>query len=129
MPIGWSATPDLKMTATGVAASNCQRRHWDSSCLVLIRYLIPQSWPMRSLPTLAVALTDDDARLGAGADGYSFIATDLHRPLLAGLPAHTRLKVHIAGSAAIARRPRPARAANGPGSHTSGHDVEPPLGG
>ena len=36
----------------------------------------------------AAALTDDDARLGADVDRYSFIVTDLHRLLLAGLPAH-----------------------------------------
>lgn len=46
-------------------------------------------WPMRSpADAFAAALTDGDARLGADADRYSFIATDLHRLLLAGLPAH-----------------------------------------
>ena len=34
------------------------------------------------------ALTDDDARLGADAGRYSFIAVDLHHLLPAGLPAH-----------------------------------------
>jgi len=36
----------------------------------------------------AAVLTDCDARLGADMDGYSFIASDLHRLLVAGLPAH-----------------------------------------
>ena len=37
---------------------------------------------------LAAALTDDRARLGANVDRYSFIVSDLHRLLVAGLPAH-----------------------------------------
>jgi hypothetical protein len=36
-------------------------------------------------------LTDAHARLGANVDRYSFIATDFHRLLLAGLPAHKSL--------------------------------------
>jgi hypothetical protein len=36
----------------------------------------------------ADTLTDAHARLGATVDRYSFIATDSHRLLLAGLPAH-----------------------------------------
>jgi hypothetical protein len=35
------------------------------------------------------ALADDDARLGADADRFSFIAGDLHHLLPAGLPAHS----------------------------------------
>ncbi len=35
-------------------------------------------------------LADADARLGANVDRYSFIAADLHRLLLAGLPAHSK---------------------------------------
>jgi hypothetical protein len=35
-----------------------------------------------------VVLTGDYARLGANVDRYSFIASDLHRLLVAGLPAH-----------------------------------------
>src|ERR1700680_67756 len=34
------------------------------------------------------ALTDGNARLGADVDRYSFIVSDFHRLLLAGLPAH-----------------------------------------
>ena len=37
----------------------------------------------------ACALTGADARLGADADRYSFIAVDLHHLLLAGRPAHS----------------------------------------
>jgi hypothetical protein len=37
----------------------------------------------------APILADDDARLGANVDRYSFIAVDLHHLLLAGLPAHS----------------------------------------
>ena len=40
------------------------------------------------LPTLRPALTSDGARLGADVDCYSFIVSDLHRLLPAGLPAH-----------------------------------------
>src|SRR4051812_24129667 len=36
----------------------------------------------------AAALTDDRARLGADVVSYSFIVSDLHRLLVAGLPAH-----------------------------------------
>lgn len=36
----------------------------------------------------AIALTDDHARLRADVDRYSVIASDLHRLLIAGLPAH-----------------------------------------
>jgi hypothetical protein len=37
----------------------------------------------------ARSLAAADARLGADADRYSFIVSDLHRLLLAGLPAHS----------------------------------------
>jgi hypothetical protein len=36
----------------------------------------------------AAALTDDRARLGADVGRYSFIVSDLHQLLVAGLPAH-----------------------------------------
>jgi hypothetical protein len=36
----------------------------------------------------AAALTDDRARLGADVVSYSFTVSDLHRLLVAGLPAH-----------------------------------------
>jgi hypothetical protein len=48
-------------------------------------------WLAYALPyrRFVAALTDVNARLGADVDRYSFIATDLHRLLLAGLPAHS----------------------------------------
>ena len=48
-------------------------------------------WLAYALPyrRFAAILAGDDARLGADVDRYSFIATDLHRLLLAGLPAHS----------------------------------------
>ena len=36
----------------------------------------------------AAVLTDDRARLGADVVSYSFTVSDLHRLLVAGLPAH-----------------------------------------
>jgi hypothetical protein len=52
--------------------------------------LYEAQWLAYVLPyrRFAVALTDDNARLGANVDRYSVIASDLHRLLLAGLPAH-----------------------------------------
>jgi len=38
----------------------------------------------------AAGLTADNARLGADVGRYSFIVSDSHRLLLAGLPAHTQ---------------------------------------
>jgi hypothetical protein len=48
-------------------------------------------WLACALPCrrFAVDLAAADARLGADADRYSFIVSDFHRLLLAGLPAHT----------------------------------------
>jgi hypothetical protein len=50
-------------------------------------------WLAYTLPCRRFAdiLADACARLGAHLDRYSFIATDLHRLLLAGLPAHNLL--------------------------------------
>jgi hypothetical protein len=46
-------------------------------------------WPMPSpARRFAAILTDDNARLGADVDRYSFIVVDFHHLLLAGLPAH-----------------------------------------
>jgi len=46
-------------------------------------------WLACALPCrrFAAILTDVAARLGADVDRYSFIVSDLHRLLLAGLPA------------------------------------------
>jgi hypothetical protein len=50
-------------------------------------------WLSYALPyCFAPTLTDDDARLGVDAGRYSFIATDLHRLLLASLPAHSDIR-------------------------------------
>jgi hypothetical protein len=48
-------------------------------------------WLAYALPCrrFAPALADNDARLGADGDRYSFIEVDLHHPLLAGLPTHS----------------------------------------
>ena len=52
--------------------------------------LYEAQWLAYALPCrrFAAALADDDARLGAGVDRYSFTVMDLHHLLLAGLPAH-----------------------------------------
>ncbi len=52
--------------------------------------LYEAQWLAYVLPyrRFAAALTDDNARLGANVDRYSVIASDLHRLLVAGLPAH-----------------------------------------
>ena len=41
----------------------------------------------------AATLADGSARLGADAGRYSFIVSDLHRLLLAGLPAHYQVSM------------------------------------
>ena len=48
-------------------------------------------WLACALPCrrFAAVLADDRARLGADVVRYSFIVADLHRLLLAGLPAHS----------------------------------------
>jgi hypothetical protein len=55
-------------------------------------------WLAYTLPCrrFACILADTDARLGVNVDRYSFTATDLHRPLLAGLPAHNLLIFMVA---------------------------------
>jgi hypothetical protein len=52
--------------------------------------LYEAQWLAHALPyrRFAAVLTDCDARLGADMDRYSFIVSDLHRLLVAGLPAH-----------------------------------------
>lgn len=54
-------------------------------------YPFAARWLAYAIPyrRFAAALTDDSARLGADVDRYSFIATDLHRLLLAGLSRRT----------------------------------------
>src|SRR5262249_33271647 len=52
--------------------------------------LYEAQWLAYALPyrRFAAALTDCNARLGADVDCYSLIVSDLHRLLVAGLPAH-----------------------------------------
>ena len=52
-------------------------------------------WLAYTLPCrrFAGTLTGAAARLGVNVDRYSFTVTDFHRLLLAGLPAHKRLKM------------------------------------
>jgi len=52
--------------------------------------LYEAQWLAYALPyrRFAAVFTDCDARLGADMDRYSFIVSDLHRLLVAGLPAH-----------------------------------------
>jgi hypothetical protein len=51
------------------------------------------------------ALANDNARLGADADRYSFIVSDFHRLLPAGLPAHfeSDMASHAVGLADVAK--------------------------
>ena len=55
--------------------------------------LCEAQWLAYVLPyrRFAVALADDHARLGADVVRYAVIASDLHRLLVAGLPAHCEL--------------------------------------
>jgi hypothetical protein len=48
-------------------------------------------WLAYAIPCrrFASGLAANDARLGVDADRYSFIVSDFHRLLLAGLPAYT----------------------------------------
>jgi len=52
--------------------------------------LYEAQWLACMLPCrrFVAALTDGHARLGADVDRYSVITSDLHRLLVAGLPAH-----------------------------------------
>ena len=52
--------------------------------------LCEAQWLAYALPyrRFAAALTDGHARLRVDVDRYSFIVSDLHRLLVAGLPAH-----------------------------------------
>ena len=63
-------------------------------------------WLAYALPyrRFACALTDADARLGADAGRYSFIVSDLHRLLLAGLPAHYQDSLIMTGEPSRACR-------------------------
>ena len=71
--------------------------------------LYEAQWLAYALPyrRFAVALADDRARLGVDADRYSFIVSDLHRLLLAGLSGALRNIPYV-----IRARGRHADAAN-----------------
>ena len=77
---------------------------------------IAAQWLAYALPCrrFACALASANARLGADVDRYSFIASDLHRLLLAGLPAHNPLSSTRKSGANRPAFPEPSR--NG---HTS----------
>jgi hypothetical protein len=59
-------------------------------------------WLAYALPCrrFACALASANARLGADVDRYSFIASDLHRLLPAGLPAHNPFQMLPSNSSA-----------------------------
>jgi hypothetical protein len=63
-------------------------------------------WLAYALPCrrFAATLADGNARLGADAGRYSFIVSDLHRLLLAGLPAHYQDSVIMTGEPSHACR-------------------------
>jgi hypothetical protein len=54
----------------------------------------------------AAVLTDGRARFGADVDRYSVIMSDLHRLLVAGLPAHCDRRVAKANALITLRPPR-----------------------
>jgi hypothetical protein len=58
--------------------------------------LCEAQWLAYALPyrRFAVALADDRARLRVDADRYSFIVSDFHRLLLAGLSGALRKNLH-----------------------------------
>jgi phosphatidylethanolamine-binding protein (PEBP) family uncharacterized protein len=60
-------------------------------------------WLAYALPCrrFALVLADNDARLGADVDRYSFIAVDFHHLLLAGLPAHAHPTESVAAVAFV----------------------------
>jgi hypothetical protein len=55
-----------------------------------VRNTFAAQWLACALPyrRFTAFLADSDARLGADVGRYSFIVSDLHQLLLAGLPAH-----------------------------------------
>ena len=55
-------------------------------------YPFAAQWLAYAIPCrrFATGLAASNARLGADVDRYSFIVSDFHRQLLAGLPAHNQ---------------------------------------
>ena len=64
-------------------------------------------------------LANGNARLGADVDRYSFIVSDFHRLLLAGLPAHFEVRYAQACSRSLVENPAFAIGA-GRGAATAG---------
>ena len=85
---GSSTTPGHP--GTRAHAPVCIAFHLRNSVGIPDINLYGAQWLAYVLPyrRFAAALTDDTARLGANVDRYSLIASDLHRLLVAGLPAH-----------------------------------------
>jgi len=77
-------------------------------------YSFAAQWLACVLPCrrFADVLANVAARLGAGVGRYSFTVTDLHRLLLAGLPAHYEIvserPIHDSRSSRIADNAGPA---------------------
>ena len=85
---GSSTTPGRP--GTRAHAPVCVAFHLRNSVGTRDINLYGAQWLAYVLPyrRFAAALTGDYARLRANVDRYSFIASDLHRLLVAGLPAH-----------------------------------------
>ena len=85
---GSSTTPGHP--GTRAYAPVCVAFHLRNSVGTRDMNLYEAQWLAYVLPCrrFAAALTDDYARLRANVDRYSFIASDFHRLLVAGLPAH-----------------------------------------
>lgn len=96
---GSLTTPGRSGTRDGAPARVAFRHTYNVGAQDIFSFAA--QWLAYAIPyrRFAAALTDDNARLGANVDRYSFIATDSHRLLLASLPAH------IAVGTLIAERP------------------------
>ena len=86
---GSLTTPGRSGTRAGAPARVAFRHNYGVGARD--HYPFAARWLAYAIPyrRFAAALTDDSARLGADVDRYSFIATDLHRLLLAGLSRRT----------------------------------------
>jgi len=85
---GSPTTPDLQSARDDTLQRIAFRHHKDVGVRhhgLFVAQLLAYTLPYRRF---ACALTGADARLGADVGRYSFIVSDLHRLLLAGLPAH-----------------------------------------
>jgi hypothetical protein len=85
---GSPTTPDLQSARDDALQRIAFRHHKDVGIRdhgLFVAQLLAYTLPYRRF---ANALASADARLGADVDRYSFIVSDLHRLLLAGLPAH-----------------------------------------